>query len=517
MEHNNKEKIIIFDTTLRDGEQSSGFHMNEYEKMKIAENLAKMNVDVIEAGFPCSSPGDFTSVNTISKEIEGPVICGLSRCVEADIRSAGEALEPAIAKGKGRIHTFIATSEIHTKDKLRKSEQEIIDIAVRSIGIAGEYTDNIEFSCEDFGRSDQDYIVRIVTAAIQAGANTINLPDTVGYMLPIETRNKVKYVIDGVGSTTDISNVIFSVHNHNDLGLGTATTLAAVEAGCRQVEVTMNGIGERAGNASLEEIVAIINERMRDTLYTDIDSSLFFETSRMIGKFTGNYPQRNKAVVGVNAFAHEAGIHQDGMIKSKGTYEWMKAERYGNSSVITFGPRSGRNALQSELKHLGIPFDKEEFNKIYENFLRIADDEKEIDDSHLIMAVTGDTAIPEKFRLTDFRADIRNQVSDAILTIEVDGKEQTSIGEGNGMIDAAVHAINKITGLSLRIKDYSSIAEEGGSDAVGIERIKVTQNSYTVIGFGTDTDTVRGAAKAFIDASNRIAYIISFLEKQEQK
>jgi 2-isopropylmalate synthase len=511
-----KERIIIFDTTLRDGEQSSGFHMNEYEKTKLAENLAKMKVDVIEAGFPISSPGDFQSVNSIAKYIDGPVICGLSRCVEEDVRRAGESLEPAFTRGKGRIHTFVATSQIHTQEKLRKSEDEIVDIAVKAVQVAKEYTDDIEFSCEDFGRSEIGYVCRIVTDTINAGATTVNLPDTVGFMLPTAMKEKVETVIKTVSEKTDTSNVTFSVHNHNDLGLATANTLAAIDGGCRQAEVTINGIGERAGNASLEEIVAIVQEKMGDRFDVGIDSELLYETSRMIGKFTGNYPQRNKAVVGINAFAHEAGIHQDGMIKAKGTYEWMQAERYGNSSVITFGPRSGSHALRSKIEALGIPFDEKEMEQINENFLAIADKEKEIDDSHIVMAVFGDTDVPVHYHLIDFRSNIRNRQADAIVTLKKNGDELTATGEGNGMIDASVHAVNKITGLDLLVSDYSSLAEEAGSDAVGMEKITVKKDRYKVSGYGHDTDTVQGAAKAFIDASNKMAYILDRLKQNAQ-
>lgn len=511
------EKIIIFDTTLRDGEQSSGFHMNEYEKTKIAENLAKMNVDVIEAGFPISSPGDFKSVRSISKNIEGPVICGLSRCVEADIRKAGEALEPAIQRGKGRIHTFIATSEIHTQKKLRKSEEEIAEMAVRSVTLAKEYTDDVEFSCEDFGRSDIDYVIHIVTQVIKAGATTVNLPDTVGFMLPKDMEDKINRAITDVSKNIDISPVIFSVHCHNDLGMATANTIAAIRGGCRQAEVCINGIGERAGNASMEEIIAIIQEKFRDRFELNIDSSILFETSRMIGKFTGNYPQRNKAVVGVNAFAHEAGIHQDGVLKEKKIYEWMQAERYGNSSIITFGPRSGGNALQAKLKELGVVFDKETFKTINANFIKIADHIKEIDDAHIIMAASGRKEIPEHYELVDFRANVRNQDADAIITLKIDGKEKTATGQGNGMIDASVHAVNKATGLDLQVADYSSLAQESGSDAVGIERISVKKGKFKVHGYGHDTDTVRGAAKAFIDASNKIAFILDYFENHHGK
>jgi len=512
-----KEKIIVFDTTLRDGEQSSGFHMNDYEKTKIAENLARMNVDVIEAGFPVSSPGDFQSVRSIATYITGPVICGLARCVEQDIRAAAEALEPAISRGKGRIHTFIATSEIHTKDKLRKSEDEIVELAVRSVQLAREFTDDVEFSCEDFGRSDVDYVCRIVVETIRAGARTINLPDTVGFLLPDEMRRKVETVIGRVREKTDTSGVVFSVHNHNDLGLATANTLAAVEGGCRQVEVTVNGIGERAGNASLEEIVAIIQEKLSDRFEINVDSRLLFETSRLIGRFTGNYPQRNKAVVGVNAFAHEAGIHQDGLIKAKGTYEWMRAERYGNTSVITFGPRSGRNALRAKMEEMGISLEGRDMDEINENFLHIADRAKEIDDAHIVMAVGGDREVPVRYHLVDFRANIRNRQADAIVTLRIDGEEKTATGEGNGMIDASVHAVNKLTGLNLQVSDYTSRAEEAGSDAVGMEKITVKKGSFTVFGYGHDTDTVQGAAKAFIDASNRMAYILDFFGGAEKK
>jgi len=511
----NKEKIIFFDTTLRDGEQSSGFHMNDYEKTKIAENLAKMNIDIIEAGFPVSSPGDFQSVHSIAEHIDGPVICGLARCVEIDIRKAGEALGPALSRGKGRIHIFIATSQIHTKDKLRKSEAEIVEAAVKAVDTAREYTDDIEFSCEDFGRSEIDYVCHIVTETVGAGATTINLPDTVGFMLPDEMREKVASVIKHVSEKTDTSGVTFSVHNHNDLGLATANTLAAIEGGCRQAEATVNGIGERAGNASLEELAAIIQERISDRFEINLETKYLYETSRLIGKFTGNYPQRNKAVIGINAFAHEAGIHQDGMIKSKGTYEWMQAERYGNSSVITFGPRSGRNALRSKIDALGISTDALDLSEVNENFLHIADAEKEIDDAHIIMAVLGEEDIPIRYHLVDFRSNIRNRQADTVITLRINGEEKTATGEGNGMIDASVHAVNKLTGLELQVSNYESLAEEAGSDAVGLEKITVKKDRFKVSGYGHDTDTVHGAARAFIDASNKIAYILDYFSNRD--
>ncbi|MDP2925478.1 MAG: 2-isopropylmalate synthase [Nanoarchaeota archaeon] len=497
-------KIIIFDTTLRDGEQASGFHLLKEEKLVIAKQLAKLGVDVIEAGFAASSHGDFESINEIARVVgtkDGPVICALARAIESDIDLAGKALEPAYNK---RIHTFIATSDIHIEGKFRKSREWVIETAVNAIKKALTYTNDVEFSCEDFGRSDLEYTVEVVCAAIKAGAKTINLPDTVGWLTPSECYEKVRYVIDNVrGRGLD---AVFSVHNHNDFGMATATTIEAIRAGVRQVEVTINGIGERAGNTSLEEIVAILKTKKLGEC--NVKTEFIGETSQLVSKLTGVYPQPNKAIVGKNAFAHEAGIHQDGVIKEKSTYEIMDPVDFGVESVLTFGPRSGRNALKGKYKRLGIIIEGDEFESVAKRFKEIADLKKEIDDCDLIMAVNGDYNEPEYYKFVSYRTIPLKDGFGCIVKLIINDEKKREYSEGGGQIDCAIKAIRKaISGENIILKEFNSRSLGVGSDSYANTKIIVAKNSWEAKGFSTDTDVVRSAILAFINGANRIRYI----------
>ena len=502
---NDENRIIVFDTTLRDGEQASGFHMFSEEKLEIAKQLAKLGVDVIEAGFAASSPGDFEAINKIAKEVGtegGPIICSLARTVDADIEQAGKALKPAFKK---RIHTFIGTSDIHISGKFGKDKSWVIEQAVNAISKAKQYTDDVEFSCEDFGRSDRDYIVKIVCEAIKAGATTINLPDTVGWLLPSEAYEKVKYVLEKVREQG--FDAIFSVHNHNDFGMATATTIEEVKAGVRQVEVTINGIGERAGNTSLEEVVAIL--KTKKIAETNINTNLIGETSRLVSRYTNIEPSPNKAVVGRNAFAHEAGIHQAGVIKDSKTYETMDPADFGVESVITFGPRSGRRALKAKYESLGIKLSDEEFERAAETFFSISDRLKEVDDADIVRAIEGGKEIPKHYKLVSYRPVI-GLILKVIVELEVDNKTETTSAEGNGQVDAAINSIRKIVLNNYELTDFKLISKGRGSGSVGITQLKLQKNGWKVIGRGENTDSVKGAIEAYVDGCNRLRYLEDF-------
>lgn len=501
-----ENRIVIFDTTLRDGEQASGFHMFPSEKLEIARQLARLNVDVIEAGFAVSSPGDFKSVYDIAEQVgtkESPIICSLARTVDIDIETATRALEPAYKK---RIHTFIATSDIHINGKFKKNREWVMEQAVKAVEKARSYVDDVEFSTEDFGRSDLEYIVNVVSEVIKAGAGTINLPDTVGWLLPHESYEKVKYVIDKVREKG--LDAVFSVHNHNDFGLATATTIEAVRAGARQVEVTVNGIGERAGNTSLEEIVALL--KTKSLGYCDINTKLIGETSKLVSRITGVAPTPNKAVVGRNAFAHEAGIHQDGVIKEKETYETMDPSDYGVESIITFGPRSGRKALRAKYDSLNIKLNKEEFEKAAEIFTVIADELKEIDDADIIRAVAIED-IPKHYELVSYHPMTDGNYG-SIVKLRINGEIKTEYAEGNGQIDASINAVKRIIRENYDLRDFKVTSRGEGSDAVGLTRLKVGKDKWEVIGKGENTDVVRSSIEAFIDGCNRLRYIESYFK-----
>ena len=496
-------RVIIFDTTLRDGEQSPGFSMNIKEKLEMAQQLARLGVDVMEAGFPITSPGDFEAVNLIAREVRGPVICGLARTLEKDVRRAGEALEPAARK---RIHTFIATSKVHVEKKLRMSREQVIDTATNAIRIAREYTDDVEFSCEDAGRTDWDYIVSVVTAAIQAGATTINIPDTVGFCVPEQFGNCIRYIRE---HTPGIENVIISVHCHNDLGHAVPNSLAGVIAGARQIECTINGIGERAGNTSLEEAVMMLHVRSDYFgLKTHINSEEIYRTSRLLSRITGIKVQPNKAIVGANAFAHEAGIHQDGMIKDRTTYEIFVPESVGwIGESLVMGKHSGRAALAQRLEQLGYGgLSQENITRAYDRFKALCDAKKEVYDEDL-MAIVEDEVLhaTATYKLIDLETSIKfGRKPQVRVKIAVAGEEREAQGEsGDGPIDALYHALGTIVGHNVEVTDFVMEAVTGGADALGRVKVVLNVDGERVRGIGLATDTIVAAVQAYLAALNR--------------
>jgi 2-isopropylmalate synthase len=497
--------VIIYDTTLRDGEQAPGFRMNFSQKLEVAKSLEMLGVDVIEAGFPASSKGDFSSVYNISKEIRGPFISALARCVKEDISSAGEALLPAIDRGKGKIHVFIATSQIHRDKKLKKTKEEVKQMAIRGVREAKRFTPYVEFSCEDFARTDIDYTIEIVNEAINAGATTVNLPDTVGYRFPTEIKEMFEEVIERVNR----DDIIFSIHAHNDLGMSVANSLYAILGGARQVEVTINGIGERAGNCALEEVVAGLIERPEffKRLKTRINSELIVPTSRIVSRITGKSPQLNKAITGGNAFRHSSGIHSHGFLEDEKTYGWIDARRYGGKSELPLTARSGRHQLEAILKEKRIWYDPLKVNDIMVRFKDMADNLGEIYDNILVMAVRGDNEIPEYYKILEFDTSFKES-GYASIRMMVGEKEFSVSSKGNGMINATENAINKITNIPLEIVDYSSQSLTKGGKSKGIESVIVRNNGYIVRGVGISDDTVYGAAKALVDANNQMKYVL---------
>lgn len=496
-------RVIVFDTTLRDGEQCPGATMNPREKMEIAHQLARLGVDVIEAGFPISSVGDFDSVQAIASEVKGPTICGLARAVEKDIVRAGEALAPA---DKRRIHVFIATSQIHLEKKLRKSKEDVIKTAVDSIQLARTFTPDVEFSCEDAGRSDRDYLVEIVTAAIGAGATTINLPDTVGYTMPWQFGETIAYVINNVPNAKD---AIFSVHCHNDLGLAVANSLAGLRAGARQVECTINGIGERAGNASLEEIVMALTVRGDDLgLTTGINTQEIYRTSKMVSTISGLKVQRNKAIVGANAFAHESGIHQDGMLKARDTYEIMRPEDVGwTGESMVLGKHSGRHAFKTRLAELGYDhLSEDDVNAAFEKFKQLCDKKKEIfdEDLYAIVDEQTDRVKDEAFALSYMGVSTgTGSIPTATVRVNQRGNELVQAGVGEGPLDALFKTIQDASGVSARLKEYSLEAITGGMDALGQVSVTVEIDGDTIKARGASTDVLEASGLAFMNAINK--------------
>jgi 2-isopropylmalate synthase len=508
-----KNRVIIFDTTLRDGEQSPGFSMNLKEKLDMAHQLAKLGVDVIEAGFPITSQGDFDSVSRIAAEVRGPVICGLARAIEKDIVRAGEALLEAPRK---RIHTFIATSKVHVEKKLRMTREQVIENAFNAVKLARTYTDDVEFSCEDAGRTDWDYIVDVLTAAIEAGATTLNIPDTVGYTVPEQFGGCIKYVI---GKTPGIEKCIVSVHCHNDLGFATANSLAGVKNGARQVECTINGIGERAGNTSLEEVVMMLKVR-RDYfgVETGIKTDEIYRTSRMLSRITGVKVQPNKAIVGGNAFAHEAGIHQDGMMKERTTYEIMRPDDVGwTGESMVMGKHSGRAALAKRLGTLGFSLGKEEIERAYERFKELCDKKKDIYDEDLI-AIVEDEVLQTKpmWRLEDMEVDARMK-KPPIARVRVrcaDGEiREATVTEGDGQVDALYHALESIVNHDVKLLDYAIESVTSGKDALGRVKVVMKVDGREVRGLGIATDVIVASAQAWLSAMNRYL-LMSELERQ---
>ena len=496
------DRVIIFDTTLRDGEQSPGASMTKEEKLRIAKALERMRVDVIEAGFAIASPGDFDAVKSIADTIQDSTICSLARALDADIERAAEALAGA---NSGRIHTFIATSPIHMQHKLRMQPDQVVEQAVRAIKKARNLCADVEFSCEDAGRSEIDFLCRIVEAAIDAGARTINIPDTVGYAIPHEYANLISELINRVPNA---DKAIFSVHCHNDLGLAVANSLAAVVAGARQVECTINGLGERAGNAALEEIVMAIKTR-QDLLgvHTNIDTPHILSVSRMVSGITGFPVQPNKAIVGANAFAHESGIHQDGVLKHRETYEIMAAEDVGwHANKMVMGKHSGRSAFRSRLLELGIELASEtELNAAFARFKDLADKKHEIFDEDLqaLVSETLSEETPEMYKLVSLEvASKTGEVPHAHLVLGIDGKEVAADEQGSGPVDAAFKAIEKVAQSGATLQLYSVNAITQGTDSQGEVTVRLERGGRIVNGNGADTDIVIASAKAYLNALN---------------
>ena len=496
----NQDRVIIFDTTLRDGEQSPGASMTKEEKLRIAKALEKLRVDVIEAGFAIASPGDFEAVKLIADTIQDSTVCSLSRAVDADIERAAEALVNA---NHGRIHTFIATSPIHMQHKLKLQPDQVVEQAVRSVRKARNLCPDVEFSCEDAGRSEIDFLCRIIEAAIKAGARTINIPDTVGYAIPHQFAETIRQIIERVPNADQ---AVFSVHCHNDLGLAVANSLAAVTAGARQVECTINGLGERAGNASLEEIVMAIKTR-EDVLgvHTGIVTEHILAASRLVSGITGFPVQPNKAIVGANAFAHESGIHQDGVLKHRETYEIMSAQSVGwHTNRLSLGKLSGRNAFRSRLEELGINLTGEELNAAFARFKQLADKKHEIFDEDL-QALVSDTIteVDEKVRLIHLEvASCMGEVPEAHVLLNVEGEEREARAMGSGPVDATFKAIEAIVDSQTLLQLYSVNAITQGTDSQGEVTVRLEKIGRIVNGNGADTDIVVASAKAYINALN---------------
>ena len=499
-----KEKLIIFDTTLRDGEQSPGASMTREEKLRIAKSLERMRVDVIEAGFPVASPGDFEAVRAVARAVKGSTVCALARAVDKDIDRAWEALREA---ERGRIHTFIATSPIHMKAKLRMEPEQVLEQAVRAVKRARGYTADVEFSPEDAGRSEIDFLCRVIEAVIEAGASTINIPDTVGYNIPDQFGTLIGTLIERVPNS---DRAVFSVHCHNDLGLAVANSLAAVRNGARQVECTINGLGERAGNAALEEVVMAVRTR-QDVFVCDtgLDTTQIVPTSRLVSTITGFPVQPNKAIVGANAFAHESGIHQDGVLKSRETYEIMRAQEVGwSDNRIVLGKHSGRNAFRTRLHELGVEFQSEqELNEAFARFKALADKKHEIYDEDLQALVT-DAALAaedERCRLVALRVcSETGEIPQASITLSIDGEELRGLATGSGPVDAAFKAIETIVDSHTTLLLYSVNAITSGTDAQGEVTVRLEKSGRIVNGQGADTDIVIASAKAYLNVLNKL-------------
>lgn len=498
-------RVIFFDTTLRDGEQSPGCTMNHAEKLRIAHQLEILGVDVIEAGFPASSQGDFNSVQAIAKQAGDNIqICGLARCMEKDIRRCWEAI--SVAKNP-RIHTFLATSDLHMKYKLRKTPEQVIEMIKSSVSLAASLTSNVEFSCEDASRSDKDFLCRACGTAISAGATTINLPDTVGYAEPDEFAQLVKYVIE---NTPGADKAIFAIHCHDDLGLGVANTLAALRVGARQAEVTLCGIGERAGNTSLEEVA--MNLAVRKDYYgleSNIVSTQLYPSCRLLSMTIGQPIPHNKAIIGANAFAHESGIHQDGMLKNRQTYEIMTPQSVGRDSTnLVIGKHSGRNAVRSKFESMGYKLDDEQLQTIFEAVKDLSDRKKKLYDEDL-MALVQDKLyrMPDSYRLSHVSvssSDAGGVPPTAAVLMDVDGIEKSHAGFGVGPIDAVFNVIADMVGRQPELEQYSVNAITGGTDAMGEVTVRIAENGFSAIGRGAHPDIIVASAKAYVNALNHL-------------
>ena len=510
-------RVLIFDTTLRDGEQSPGASLNLEEKLAIAQQLARLGVDVIEAGFPFASPGDFTAVQRIAQVVggeQGPTICGLARASKADIKACADAVAPA---PRSRIHTFIATSDIHLEHKLRKSRADVLGIVPEMVGYARSLVEDVEFSCEDAGRSDPEFLYEVIEAAISAGATTINIPDTVGYTTPTEFGDLIAGINQNV---PNINDAVLSVHGHNDLGLAVANFLEAVKQGARQLECTINGIGERAGNASLEELVMALHVRRRyynpffgrdqdsPTPLTGVRTEEITKPSRLVSNLTGMVVQPNKAIVGANAFAHESGIHQDGVLKNRLTYEIIDARTVGLSdNRISLGKLSGRSAVRARLEELGYDLTREDLDEAFARFKDLADRKREITDRDLEAIVSEQVQQPEaRFQLKLVQVSCGSSLRPtATVTLADDqGSEQTLSAVGTGPVDAVCRALNAVAGVSNELIEFSVKSVTEGIDAMGEVTIRLRRDGSLYSGHAADTDVVVAAAMAFVNALNRL-------------
>jgi len=499
------EKIYIFDTTLRDGEQSPGASMNMQEKFRLAQQLVLLNVDVIEAGFPIASVGDFECVKNIAENIKGVQVAGLARCSKQDIDRSWEALK----NGENpRIHTFLATSEIHMRHKLKMDREQVLALAIDSVKYAARYTSNVEFSAEDASRSDLDFVCRVFEAVIKAGAKTLNFPDTTGYALPDEFGEKISYLIENI---PNIHKAVLSVHCHNDLGLAVANSLAAINNGARQVECTINGLGERAGNTAMEEIVMAIRTRADLlTVHTDVVTEHIHPSSRLVSTITGMPVQPNKAIVGANAFAHESGIHQDGVLKERTTYEIMNPSDVGlTKGNLVLGKHSGRHALKDRIEVMGYSLSNDELGRVFTRFKNLADVRKEIFDEDVEAIIMDEIIrIPEVYELISLGVMSGSmKLPTAAVRLKIDGVEKEGAAIGVGPIDATYRAIAQLTGTSSKLLFFSVSSITGGTDAQGDVLVRIEDNGRVVIGYGLDPDIITAAGKAYLNGLNRLVYL----------
>jgi 2-isopropylmalate synthase len=495
------DRLYIFDTTLRDGEQVPGCQLNTVEKIEVARALEALGVDVIEAGFPISSPGDFHSVEEISKVVKEPIICALTRAVEKDIDVAADALKYAKHK---RIHTGIGTSPYHIKYKFNATPEEIIERAIAAVKYSKKYVEDVEFYAEDAGRSDNEYLARVIEAVIKAGATVVNIPDTTGYCLPEEYGLKIKYLMENVKG---IHKAVISTHCHNDLGMATANSVTGVINGARQVEVTINGIGERAGNTSLEEVVMIMKSRKHLGIETGIRSENIYKTSRMVSSLMNMPVQPNKAIVGRNAFAHSSGIHQDGVLKNRENYEIIDPVDVGISeSIIALTARSGRAALKHRLQNLGYNVEGPELETVYEKFLEVADRKKEVKDEDLELLVGNEEGYTtKKIKLEHLQViSGKSAIPMAAVTLNIDGENFTATEAGNGPVDAAFKAVRTIVRHNIKLEEFLVQAITRGSDDVGKVHIQIENRGKLYYGFAGHTDIITASVEAFISAINKI-------------
>ncbi len=502
------EKVVIFDTTLRDGEQSPGASMSIPQKLEIARQLAVLGVDIIEAGFPVSSPAQFEATKLVAEQVKGPTIAALARANAGDIEAAGKAV--AAAK-KRRIHTFIATSPIHMKHKLKKEPAEVLKMAVEAVKFARTFTDDVEFSPEDACRSEVPFLIEVLAAVIEAGATTLNIPDTVGYVLPYEYGQliaKLKSDVRGIGKC------IISTHCHNDLGMAVANSLAGVRNGARQVECTINGLGERAGNAALEEVVMAIrtradffNQAAKDGLTTNINTKEIAKTSQLVSQLTGFVVQPNKAIVGANAFAHESGVHVDGMLKDRNTYEIMTPETIGlTGSRMVLGRHTGRHGFAERCKQLGYKLSKDEVEQAYQRFLEVADKKKEIFDADVAAIINDQIRVVEQVYVLEYLhvASGTGTLPTASVRMKCKDEKKLAAAFGDGPVDAAYEAIRQAIGLTPELENYSIRAVTSGKEALGEATVRIRDNGRTFIGRGVSTDIIEASAKAYVDAINRM-------------